>query len=253
MRTRWRLIATVLVVAAGLPACVPTHLAPGRNATDAASVNMQLAIEYMKLDKLAASREFIDRAVSQDPKNPNVQATAGMVYERLGDNAKAEHAYASAARLGKDDPNIENSYAGFLCRTGKTAEGEKLFLKAIHDPVYQTPDVALVNAGVCVHGAGDAVDAERYFRQALTIRPNSAEALLQLGTLSLERGDAAESLDFVRRYLAVNPPSPEILWLGLRAERKRGDDTAASGYARQIESQFPGSEQARMMRSGATR
>jgi type IV pilus assembly protein PilF len=243
----------IAMLALGLSACVPSHLAPGRTASDAAMVNAQLAIEYMKLDKLAASREFIDRAVDQDPKSPTVQSTAGMIYERLGDNVKAEHAYAAAARLGKNDPNIENNYAGFLCRTGKAAEGERLFIKVVHDPVYQTPEVALVNAGVCVHGAGDDVDAERYFRQALTIRPNMAEALLQLGTLSLERGDAHQTMEFVQRYLGVNPPSPEILWLALRAERKLGDDTAAAGYGRQIETQFPNSDQARMMRAGNTR
>jgi type IV pilus assembly protein PilF len=243
----------IATFALGLSACVPTHLAPGRTAAEAASVNTQLAIEYMKLEKLSASREFIDRALDQDPKSPNVQSTAGMIYERLGDNAKAEHAYATAARLGKNDPNIENNYAGFLCRTGKAAEGEKLFAKVIHDPLYQTPEVALVNAGVCMHGAGDDVDAERYFRQALTIRPNMAEALLQLGTLSFERGDAHQTMEYVQRYLGVNPPSPEILWLALRAERKLGDDTAAASYGRQIESQFPGSDQARMMRAGNTR
>jgi type IV pilus assembly protein PilF len=242
-----------LGLAFGLAGCVPTHLAPGRNASDAASVNVQLAIEYMKLDKLAASREFIDRALEQDPKSPNVQSTAGMIYERLGDNAKAEHAYATAERIGKDDPNIENNYAGFLCRTGRAAEGEKLFLKVVRNPVYSTPEAALVNAGVCVHGAGDVVDAERYFRQALTIRPNMAEALLQLGMLSLDRGDGAQALEFVQRYLAVNPPSPEILWLGLRTERKLGDDTTAAVYGRQLETQFPNSDQARLMRSGVTR
>ncbi len=236
-----------------LGGCVPTHLAPGKSGADAAAVNVQLAIEYMKLDKLSASREFIDRALDQDPKSPTVQSTAGMIYERLGDNAKAERAYATAERLGKDDPNIENNYAGFLCRNGKAAEGEKLFLQVVRNPVYQTPEAALVNAGVCVHGAGDDVDAERYFRQALTIRPNMAEALLQLGTLALERGDANAALDFVQRYLAVNPPSPEILWLGMRAERKVGDDTAAAGYGRQLETQFPSSDQARAMRSGVTR
>lgn len=246
-----RYLAAMLGLA--LTACVSSHLAPGKSGADAAATNVQLAIEYMKLDKLATAREFIDRAVSQDPRNADVESTAGMIYERLGENAKAEHAYAMAERVGKSDPNIENNYAGFLCRTGRAVEGEKLFLKVVHDPLYQTPEVALVNAGVCVHSAGDDVDADKYFRQALAIRPNMGEALLQLSTLSFDRGDAAQSLEYVHRYLAVNPPSPEILWLGMRAERKLHDDTAAAGYGRQLETQFPNSEQARLMRSGVAR
>jgi type IV pilus assembly protein PilF len=244
------LAATLLLALAG---CVSSHLAPGKSNADAAATNVQLAIEYMKLDKLATAREFIDRAVGQDPRSPDVESTAGMIYERLGDNAKAEHAYAAAERLGKNDPKIENNYAGFLCRTGRAADGEKLFLKVVHDPLYETPEVALVNAGVCVHSAGDDVDADKYFRQALTIRPNMGEALLQLATLSLDRGDSAQALEYVQRFLAVSPPSPEILWVGMRAERKLHDDTAAAGYGRQLESQFPNSEQARLMRSGIPR
>jgi type IV pilus assembly protein PilF len=218
-----------------------------------AATNMQLAIEYMKLGKLAAARDFIEQALSEDPSSPDVQMTAGLVYERLNDMPKAERAYATGYRLGKGDPNIQNTYAAFLCSTGKAVEGEKLFAEVARSPLYQTPEVALVNAGVCVRTTGDLVDAEKYFNRALAIRPNLPEAMLQLGNIAFDRGDAALALDAVTRYLAVNPPTPEVLWLGVRAERKLGDPVAAAGYARRVQSEFPDSQQALMMRSGVDR
>lgn len=236
-----------------LSGCMHSGLAPGKTGAQAAAVNVQLAIEYMKIDKLAASRETIERALKQDPSNANVQLTAALIYERLNETPKAERAYSTAARLGKDDPNIQNNYAGFLCRTGKVAAGEKLFGAVARNPVYQTPEVAIVNAGVCVGNNGDKVDAERYFNHALAIKPNMPEALLQLGNLAVERGDGAQALEFVQRYLAVHQPSPEILWLGYRAQRKLGDATAAAGFARRIQTEFPNSEQAQLMRSGTDR
>jgi type IV pilus assembly protein PilF len=166
---------------------------------------------------------------------------------------KAERSYAAAARLGKGDPNIQNNYAGFLCRTGKAAAGEKLFNEVAANPLYRTPEVALVNAGVCVRSIGDALDAQRYFTRALAIRPNMPEALLQMGDLAVERGDGAEALDYVQRYLAVNAATPEVLWLGFRAQRKLGDSTAAAGFARRVQTEFPNSEQAQQMRSGVDR
>jgi Tfp pilus assembly protein PilF len=51
----------------------------------------------------------------------------------------------------------------------------------------------------------------------------------------------------------VNPATPEVLWLGFRAERKLGDTTAAAGYARRVQTEFPNSEQALMMRTGVSR
>src|ERR1700678_1961541 len=128
-----------------------------------------------------------------------------MVYERVGDKSKAEHAYSRAAHLGSGDPNIQNTYAGFLCRTGKVAAGEKMFASVAANPLYQTPEVALVNAGVCVGSSGDVVDSERYFERALVIRPNMPEALQQVGDIQFGRGDAAEALDTVSQYFAVNP------------------------------------------------
>jgi type IV pilus assembly protein PilF len=243
----------VLILGIGLAACSHDNGFKKASPEVQANTNMQLAIEYMKLGKLASARDFMETALSQDPGNADVQMTAGIVYERLNEKAKAERAYSTMYRLGKGDPNIQNTYAGFLCRTGKVAAGEKLFVEVARSPLYQTPEVALVNAGVCVREAGNLVDAERYFNQALAIRPNLPEAMLQLGNVDFDRGDAAQALEMVQKYLAVNPATAEVLWLGFRAERKLGDTTAAAGYARRVQTEFPNSEQALMMRSGVSR
>jgi type IV pilus assembly protein PilF len=246
---------TVSVVLLGLCVTACYHDSGFKKASPAvtAATNMQLAIEYLKMGKLAASRDFMERALADDPKNPDVQMTAGLVYERVQDMPKAAKAYATGFRLGKGDPNIENTYAGFLCRTGKAVEGEKLFAEVARSPLYQTPEVALVNAGVCARETGDLVDAERYFNRALAIRPNLTEALLQLGNIAFDRGDASQARDIVQKYLAVNPATPEVLWLGFRVERKLGDATAAAGFARRVQSEFPNSQQAQVMRSGVDR
>jgi type IV pilus assembly protein PilF len=250
------LIATASMLSACHPA-PPVYQQPDRHKkpepAQAAIANMQMALEYMRMNDLGHARDRIERALTEAPANANVQETAGLVYERLEDKAKAQRAFSAAARLGKDDPSIQNSYAGFLCRTGKTAAGEKLFVEVARSPLYQTPEVALLNAGVCVGGAGDVVDAERYFKRALTIRPNMPEALLQLGNLALSRGDSQDALDYVQRYLAINPATPEVLLLGVRTDRKLGDSTGAAVFAHRIESEFPNSEQAQILRSGIDR
>jgi type IV pilus assembly protein PilF len=256
-----KLGALAALLAAGIIAACshnpPAYQQPVRTykkqPAQAAIANTQLAIEYMKLGQLANARDCIERALSQNASNPDVQSTAGLVYERMNEMGKAERAYEAAARLSKNDPRIANSYAGFLCRTGKVAAGEKMFNEVARNPLYQTPAVALVNAGVCVRSTGNLVDADRYFTRALAIWPNMPEALLQQGNVAFDRGNAEQARDIVQRYLAVNPPTPEILWLGFRAQRKLGDPVAAAVYARRVQAEFPNSEQAQNMRNGVDR
>ena len=244
----WAAVAASLLLAA----CATDGVAPGRSNAEAASVNLQLAVEYMKMDNLPVAREKMERALKQDPQNATVQSTAGVLYERLGDDDLAEKHYAAGARLGRKDPNVLNTYAGFLCRKHKTAEGEKLFLQVARNPLYQIPEIAYTNAGVCVRATAPE-RAEQYFQQALVIQPNASEALLQMGELQLERGDALAASTSVRRFLSANKPAPEVYWLGVRAERKAGDSVAAAGYARKLQAEFPASEQAQMLRSGIPR
>jgi type IV pilus assembly protein PilF len=247
-----------IVLGCCLVGCTQTrdaHPQKFKKATPAviAETDMQLAIEFLKEGKMTESRDAIERALAENSASADVQMTAGLIYERLNDARKAERAYSTGYRLGKDDPNIQNNYAGYLCRSGKAPAGEKLFAQVAHSPLYRTPEVALVNAGVCVRSTGDMVDAEKYFNQALAMRPNMPEAMLQLGNIALDNGDAAQARDIVKRYLAVNVPTAELLWLGVRAERKLGDSAAAAAYARRVQTEFPDSEQAQMMRSGVQR
>jgi type IV pilus assembly protein PilF len=253
---RLRPAALVLAGAAVLAACAAPsgggHVAPGKSPRQAAQVNEQLAIEYMRLGKLAIAREFAERAVGQDPDSANAQLTAGLVYERLEEVGKADHAFETASRLGRNDPAIQNNYAGYLCRRHRVSEGEALLVKVAKNPLYQTPEVAYLNAGVCLRGTNDLA-AEGYLRQALQIRPTMPEALLQLGDLALAKGDAEQTALVVQRYLGANPSNPDILWLGVQAQRKLGDETMAADYTRRLQKEFPDSPQARALQTAPPR
>ena len=254
MRSRSFTIAALMAVSVALSACVPSeNLAPGKTPAEAATVNVQLAVAYLQLGKLAISQQFIERALRQDSRDASVQATAGVIYERLGEKSKAERAYSEAARLGRKDPDIMNTYAGYLCRTQRAAQGEKVFQSVIANPLYQTPEVAMVNAGVCLEGAGNYDGAQRYFDRALVVHPNLPQAMLESGALALRRNDPAKAADIVARYLSVNKPTAEILWLGLRAERALGKEDAAAGYGQRLEKEFPTSNEARLMQAGMSR
>jgi len=234
-------LALALLLGPGLVAAQQQVADPEK----AAAVNAELAITYMKQNNLRAAREKADRALKQNPRSADVQMAAGFVYDRLGEDRKAAGHFEQAVKLGgKDNPDVLNNAAVFQCRKGDKKRGVELFLQAAASPLYRTPEVAYTNAGFCARADGRAADAERYFRQALALRPNLADPLYQLADLQFEAGNYLQARAFVQRYHEAAAATAASLWLGYRIERALGDSAAAESYARRLRMEFPTSVEA---------
>jgi len=246
---RWLLPMLVLCSAGALAA---PHAPSEPPMVTAARLNAQLAVAYLKQNDVVTAKEKIDKALTQNAKDPAVQMSAGLVYERLEQADKADRFFAEALRLEPHDPDMINNYAVFQCRRGHFAKGQKLFEQAAHSPSYSTPEVAYANAGVCARSAKNLPQAEELFRKALAARPDYPDALLQLADLTFERGAGLASRGLLDRYFSVAAPTAEALFLAVKVERSLGDAQAADRYRSQLQKEFPDSEQARQLRSGAS-
>ena len=92
----------------------------------------------------------------------------------LGDNAKAEQNFQRALALAPQDSEIRHNWGWYLCSNDRPRESIPEFELALRNPLYRTPEIALVNAGRCSAAFGDTAGAEAYFRRALAISPNNA-------------------------------------------------------------------------------
>ncbi len=112
------------------------------------------------------------------------------------------------------------------------------FDRAVADPFYNTPAVALTNAGTCLLKAGKVDAAETALRGALDRSPNNAEALFQLASVLYEKGDFFKARAFMQRFEAVGQARPESLMLGRNIELRLGNTGAASDYTRRLLQSF---------------
>jgi type IV pilus assembly protein PilF len=242
-------LVVLLGCVAVLGACAGSSVTrPEPSAADTASAfNVQLGVAYMQQGNLAVAQEKLERALRQNPRDPNVHTALALLEERLNHPAKADAHYRDALRLAPRNPDFSNNYAVFLCRNGRTVEALKLFDEAARNPLYRTPAAAYTNAGVCLRSARRFEEAERYLLQALTLQERSPEAALQLGELYLDIGRLREAKTRVDGFIDANGETPEMLWLGVRIARALGDRPAAERYARKLRMNFPGSEQARQL------
>jgi len=242
-----RILAVLLLFAWVAPPALADQAPAASTTADAARLNARLGVEYMKQGQVAIAREKIDKALQQNPRDPGVQMSAGLLYEQLREPKVAERHYRQALKLEPDNPEAQNALGAFLCRNGEAEDGEAMFLQAARNPLYRTPEVAYTNAGVCARRNGRLDKSEEYLRLAISQRTPYTEALVQMAGVSFERGNHLQARAFLQRYQTVGQATPEVLLLGYQVEKALGDPAAADDFAGRLRRQFPDSPEAKIL------
>ena len=82
----------------------------------AAEINLELGIEHLRKGNLQQAKDKIDRSLEQNPRYGRAHLVAGMLYNRLGDERKAEMHFERAVALEPKNPEFKNNYAVYLCQ-----------------------------------------------------------------------------------------------------------------------------------------
>ena len=223
----------------------------GKTKAEAAVLNVQLGQSYLGRGQLDLAMEKLQKAVQLDPKSRDAHTVIAVLYEQIGNQAKAEAHYRIAHRLAPDAGDTNNNLGRFLCNAGQLAESDAYFARALLDPFYQHPETALTNRAACASKLGNQALAERSLRAAIERAPNFPEALLMMAQLSLKTDDPMKARAFLERYLALVPPDPAILLLGMQIESRLGNSRAEKAYRDRLLSEFPDSEQATTVVQGS--
>jgi type IV pilus assembly protein PilF len=205
----------------------------------AALTEIALAEQYIQSEQYDVALDRLERATKLDPNSAAAYTMLGLLYERINRPAQADASYAKSVKLAPDKGDVLNNYGAWLCRSGHMAEADEWFRKAVADPFYKTPTVALGNASACALKAGKPELAEGYDRQVLAIDPANAAALQDMATILFQRGDYLHARAFVERLLTGDKIAPDMLDLAANIEDKLGDADAARGYRKRIATEFP--------------
>jgi type IV pilus assembly protein PilF len=243
-------------VLAGLASCLlmagcvqtTTHTGgvnPDADEGDAADLNYQLGARYYRNGNYELARDRLLYSLELNPKNAVAHYTLALTYEQLENLRLATDSYEAAIRISPRDHNVQNAYAVFLCNQKQFDKAATHFDRAIETENNDNSEVAMTNAGVCLLQKPDAERAEGYFRQALNVKSNYGEALIQLCLMKFSAQDYLAARAFLQRFLSSNAPTPGVLYLGVRIEEELGDDRARTDYSNQILRDFPTSPEAR--------
>ena len=242
------------IAALGLAGCVTTDSSGGKPLKQddpqeaAAKYNIQLGTAYLQQGNYELAKEKLERSLKQNPKDPDVHTSLGLLYDRTGDAKGADRHFREALRLAPDKPDISNNYAIYLCKNGRTDEGVERFTAVANNKYYRTPEVALTNAGVCLLSARRLDEAEKKFLGAIKARPNYTEPTVQLASLHLERNEIPQARKVVDTYLGAFKPQPDVLLSAVNVARAAKDRMSEEKYTRALRLEFPDSAQARALK-----
>jgi type IV pilus assembly protein PilF len=233
-----------------MTACVSTSSGPAErteNTAEAAKQYYSLGARYYRNGQYELARERLSHALSFDPKLAIAHSVLALTYQALDNPRLAEEHFELAVRYEPRNIDVRNTYAVFLCQQRDFDKARTQFERIIKIPENDDSEVMLTNAGVCMAQKPDRVEAEKYFRRALTEKPGYGEALLQMALLKRQAGDQLSARAFLQRYLGSNPSSAAILYLAVQIEKDIGNARASTDYTNQLLSDYPASAEARRL------
>lgn len=238
-----RLMSLTLLL--GLAACVSTASEKSDSELRrAAETNTALGRQYMDRGEYEIALEKLKRAVAYDKTYAPAHTMLGILYETIGQTREAGEEYRKAVKHDPQGGSVNNNYGAYLCGTGKQKEAERYFLAAVDDPFYDTPAIALSNAGSCALALGDLDKAESFLRQSLEYDDKLGAALLPMAEVSYRQGSYLRARAFLQRFESVGPTTRESLVLGYRIESQLGDQKSAERYRLELVERYPDALQA---------
>jgi type IV pilus assembly protein PilF len=215
-----------------------------------AKLHAELAAGYYERGRMDIALEELGEASKLDPSEPRIYNLYGLVYAMLGEDAKAEQNFQRALAMAPQNPDFHHNWGWYLCSNGRPREAIPEFEYALRDPLYKTPEVAMINAGRCSLAIGDLAGADSYFRRAQATAPNNPQAIYGVALVSFKLGRQDDARTWVRRLTQQPPVPPEALYLAMCIEKKSGDRGAEQSYISQLKNRYPDSAETKAIPTG---
>jgi superkiller protein 3 len=201
--------------------------------------SFQLGLGLFKAGRFAESEKYLLAAAQSN--DPSVYSELGIVYRRLGQDARAEESFRKALAIDPENRVSILNLGQLLVRRGQTEEGEQLLNKHAElskwydrmDRYQKASRLSGATAGNFIEIARIHLEQENYseaasaFRRALELDPKLTEASLGLADLFLQTGRISESDQWITYTRKIDPGNSNALFLLGLSHIAKGQPAAA--------------------------
>lgn len=206
---------------------------------EAAKTRVSLGLTYLKNANYTQAKFNLDKAIEFAPRSGEAHYAMAFYYQQVGENAIAEEYYENALAYSRNDPDVVNSYAVFLCQQGEYEKAKTYYLQAINSRNYVATAETYENLAICTLSHGQKEEAIEYFNSALNHQPTRPRSLFLLAQTYVESGRWEEAKKTLWRYERNAQVNAESLFMQYRIAQGVGDTKAAIGYGDLLNSMFP--------------
>jgi type IV pilus assembly protein PilF len=216
-----------------------------------ARIRMELAVGYFEQGKTDIALDELKQVIAADPAFPDAYSLRGLIYMRLNDARLAEESFRRAVTLNPRDPNVQHNYGWLLCQQSRYEEAQRAYDVAMSNPTYAGRAKTLMAQGVCQARAGRNDEAERSLARSYELDAANPVVGYNLAGLLYRRGDYSRAQFYTRRLNNSEYANAETLWLGIRIERRLNDQVAMRQLGEQLRKRFAQSREATAFDRGA--
>lgn len=156
-------------------------------------------------DYSQAGRDFSE-AIKASPGSAPLHHNLALVFFKKLDSARAAELWKRAAALDPRNPRYLYHLALALSSDGRTEEAITVYQNLL--TMYKRPEI-FNSLGQLFEFKGDASEAEKYFRQAVAIKPDYLPALNNLGRLYRKAGRLQKAAHVFKKLVRREPDDVE--------------------------------------------
>lgn len=209
-----------------------------------ARIRLELAATYYAKGQYTTALDEVKQAESIDPRMADTHEMRALIYDALGDEARAESAYRRGIELEPGNGSVMHNYGWFLCNKNRYAEADSMFDRALRFPLTVDGSRTWLARGVCQMRAGLFAEAEKSLQSSYELNTANPATAYNLAALLLRRGELERARFYIRRVNNVPEQiTAESLWLAARIEHRMGNIEGRNDLGAQLRSRFPNAKE----------
>jgi tetratricopeptide (TPR) repeat protein len=183
-------------------------------ASPAGAVEFVKAVEaYNKGDFEAAAKGF-EAAIEKAPNLAEIRVNLALAYLRLNRMPDAVAQLEKAASIAPDDPKVLFQLGGAYIDMKEFDKAIAAFEKGLSKPAAAGDPVvyeARISLASLYFSTGKIDEARQAYEAALAANPTGAAAKLGLGKVAFNKGDVQKALEYFKDVVATAPGTPQAV------------------------------------------